>query len=152
MFAPAVCHRLFAWVSTRSIVLSTEPAFVCVGHFIMLRTISRKSSGCSTLLQFVDNSAASLQYISCSTIKCWESPRSTHNCYNFSKGFPLTFCGNGVNPDQISASWLRWKSALQIFRWSRFNEKKLLCFQSTMFTEYPPATELCKDRDRSTND
>ena len=30
----------------------------------------------------------------------------------------------------------------------QINEKKLLYFQSTMFTEYPPAAELCKDRDK----
>ena len=30
----------------------------------------------------------------------------------------------------------------------QINEKKLLYLQSTMFTKYPPAAELCKDRDK----
>ena len=32
--------------------------------------------------------------------------------FRLSNRFSTDFCGDGVNPDQILASWLRWKSAL----------------------------------------
>ena len=53
--------------------------------------------------------------------------------------------------DSISVACFPW-SAVRIpdFSVIQMNRKKLLCFQSTMFAEYLPAAELCKDRDKIT--